>query len=71
MNTQMDWSKKVILRTLTVGAALVFALATASATTASAAPASLAPHVISKAPAAGGDGSIANGIVTAWIPVCL
>ncbi|MFI7405716.1 hypothetical protein ACIBW9_35515 [Streptomyces sp. NPDC049541] len=67
----MDWPKKVVLRTITVGAALVFALAAESATAAFAAHASLTPHVTSKAPAAGGDGSIANCVVTVWLPVCL
>ncbi|GAA2494691.1 hypothetical protein [Streptomyces longisporus] len=71
MNTQIDWPKKVILRTLTVSAALVFALAAESATAAFAAPAPLTPHAISKAPAAGGDESTANCVVTVWVPVCL
>ncbi len=71
MNTHMGWPKKVILRTLAVGAALVFALAAESATAASAAPAPLTPHLTSKVPAAGGDGSVANCVVTVWIPVCL
>ncbi|MEV6948708.1 hypothetical protein AB0N07_43690 [Streptomyces sp. NPDC051172] len=71
MNTQMDWPKKVILRMLTVGAALVFALAAESATAAFAAPTSLTPHVFSKAPAAGGDEGVANCVVTVWVPVCL
>ncbi|MEV6948700.1 hypothetical protein AB0N07_43650 [Streptomyces sp. NPDC051172] len=60
-----------MLRTLTVGAALVIALAAESAPAASAAPASLTPHVISRTPAAGGDESVANCVVTVWIPVCL
>jgi hypothetical protein len=71
MYTQMDRPKRVVLRATTVGAALVFALAAESATAAFAAPASLTPHVISKAPSAGGDGSIANCVVTVWLPVCL
>ncbi|MGW2572416.1 hypothetical protein [Streptomyces sp. NPDC001537] len=50
---------------------MVFALAAESATAAFAAPASLTPHVISRAPSAGGDGSIANCVVTVWLPVCL
>ncbi|MFF4360311.1 hypothetical protein [Streptomyces sp. NPDC001604] len=71
MNTPMHWPKNVILRTLTVSAALVFALAAESAAAAFAAPASLTPHVIGKAPAAGGDESVANCVVTVWLPVCL